>query len=666
MNIKTRIIATSCVIVLWFNNLSILAQTQQNPNLDFGNPTTEEMKMTSCSVEPNAPAVVLCKLDNVNYEIRDNDFCVVYDIKERIKILKPEGKDYANVSINYVDFQENPMNSEKISGLKAVAFNMTDGKIVKSKMDDKLVFRERLDKEDMLIKFTVPQVKVGTVIEYQYKIVSPLYYNIRNWYAQTSIPTMYSYYHLVVPEYFQFNMENTSIYKMEQKLNPIGCAFNYNGESLNCNGCEYKFTACNMPSIKEDGFVWHAKDYCNKVTAELNSIHFPGNYFQNYANEWKDIDKSLLDDDDFGHRMKKSNPFKNEMTAAKIYNLKGNTEKIVAIYQLLKKKLKWNGDYGFWGRSSRNILKDGSGDNADINFVLINMLNDAGVKAVPVVMSTRDNGRLPLTYPSRKFLNTFVVGAYTNDSTLVFIDSSIDDGYLNVLPAKLLTDRARIIEKNNCRWVNLQNIAQAKRDIRISAQLNPQGVLTGMVRCTSLNNLAARVRVDFKHAKDSATFVSQKAREEGIEITKYSISDRTSFSPSVCEDYSFSKNCEATADHIYVNPLVIIPINDNPFTETERKLPIEFPYKQTILLNVHMTIPEGYVVEEKCNGARIETPNKEISCHIKCLVDDKTSFVQYRLDINDTFFGVTDYNMVKDVYAKICEYSKNMLVLKKM
>ena len=42
-------------------------------------------------------------------------------------------------------------------------------------MDDKLVFRERLDKEDMLIKFTVPQVKVGTVIEYQYKIVSPLY-----------------------------------------------------------------------------------------------------------------------------------------------------------------------------------------------------------------------------------------------------------------------------------------------------------------------------------------------------------------------------------------------------------------------------------------------------------------------------------------------------------
>jgi hypothetical protein len=237
---------------------------------------------------------------------------------------------------------------------------------------------------------------------------------------------------------------------------------------------------------------------------------------------------------------------------------------------------------------------------------------------------------------------------------------------LNVLPPKLLTDRARIIAKNDCRWVNLQDIAQARKNIGVIAQLNPQGQLTGMVRSTSMNNFAARVRSDFKHAKDSATFVSQKAQEEGLEITDYKMKDRTSFSPSVCETYSFSKNCEATSDHIYVNPLVLIPIKENPFTATERKLPIEFPYKQSILLNVHMTIPEGYVVEEKSNGARIETPNKEISCNIKCAVDDKTSFVQYKLDINDTFFGVTDYNMVKDVYAKICEYSKNMLVLKKM
>ena len=90
----------------------------------------------------------------------------------------------------------------------------------------------------------------------------------------------------------------------------------------------------------------------------------------------------------------------------------------------------------------------------------------------------------------------------------------------------------------------------------------------------------------------------------------------------------------------------LIPIKDNPFTAIERKLPIEFPYVQSVFLNVNITIPEGYVVEEKFKGARIETPNKEISCNIKCFVDNKTSFVQFKLDINSSFFGVCSADSV--------------------
>ena len=637
----------------------------QNTNLEFGNPTTEEMNMTSCSVEPNAPAVVLCALNNLDYGVRDGHFCIIYEIKKRIKILKAEGKDYANASIFYNDIQKDPKESDKIIELKAVAFNMVDGKIVKTPMDDKLVFHERIDKNSMLMKFTIPQVRVGTVIEYECKISSPNFVDITPWYAQTSIPTMYASYHLVIPEYFRFNIENTGMCKMDVQKKLVQCKYEYWDQTLNCNGQDFKFTSCNMPSTKDDGFVWHSEDYSNKVTAELKSFHIPGIIYKTYSKEWKDIDSLLLDDDDFGYRLGKSNPFRSEMKAAKIYNIKDNTEKIIAIYKLLKKNLKWNGNYSLYGRPFRNILKDGSGDNADLNFVLINMFNEAGIKAVPVVMSTRDHGRLPVGFPSLYSLNSFVVGAYTNDSTMVYIDSSEDDG-LNVLPATLLTDKARVIAKDNCRWVNLQDIAKAKENIEIVAQLNPPGVLTGTVKDTYHNNSAASVRTDFKHAKDSATFVNQKALKEGIEITDYKMKDSISFSPSVCETYSFSKNCDATSDHIYVNPLVIIPIKENPFTATERKLPVEFPYKQSILLNVHMTIPEGYIIEEKSNGARIETPNKEISCNIKCIVDGKTSFVQYKLDINDTFFGVADYNMIKDVYEKICESSKKMLVLKKM
>ena len=637
----------------------------QNTNLEFGNPTTEEMNMTSCSVEPNAPAVVLCALDNVDYGVMGTHFCLIYDRKRRIKILTAEGKSNADVSILYHDNKKDPSENDKISEIKAIAYNMVDGKMVKTLMDSKLIFHERLNKSLMLIKFTMPQVRVGTVIEYEYKISCPAFWWISPWYAQTSIPTKYASYHLVIPEYFRFNIQNTGMCKMDVQKKLVQCKYDYWDQTLNCNGQDFRFTSCDMPSAKDDDFVWCSKEYCNKVTTELKSVNIPGVIYKPFSKEWKDIDSLLLDKDDFGYRLGKYNPFKKEMKAANIYNISDNTEKITAIYKLLKKNLKWNGDYDLGGRSFSDILKDGSGNNADLNFVLINMLNEAGIKAVPLVMSTRDHGKLPDTFPSLLSLNSFVVGAYTKDSTMVYLDSSEDNG-LNVLPTNMLTDKARIIDKDHCRWVNLQNIANAKESIGIIAQLNPQGVLTGNVKETYHNNAAAEIRSDFKQAKDSAAFVNAKALDEGIEIQDYKITDRKSFSPTVSETYSFSKNCETTSDHIYVNPLIIMPIKDNPFTAAERQLPVEFPYKQSILLNVNMKIPEGYIVEGKSNGTIIETPNKEISCSIKCEVGDKTSLVQYRLDINNTFFGADDYKMIKDIFTKICESSKKMLVLKKM
>jgi hypothetical protein len=38
----------------------------------------------------------------------------------------------------------------------------------------------------------VPQVKVGTVIEYEFCLESDIYYDIYSWYAQSDIPVLYT------------------------------------------------------------------------------------------------------------------------------------------------------------------------------------------------------------------------------------------------------------------------------------------------------------------------------------------------------------------------------------------------------------------------------------------------------------------------------------------
>ena len=124
----------------------------------------EELSMDSYAPDPWASAVVLCNVQDVYYDIINDNFVLIYEIKKRIKVLKSEGTNEANVTIAYTRHEENRKSQEEVYDLKATSYNLENGRVVKTKMKSDQVFDERLDRDHMLKKFTVPQVKEGTVI----------------------------------------------------------------------------------------------------------------------------------------------------------------------------------------------------------------------------------------------------------------------------------------------------------------------------------------------------------------------------------------------------------------------------------------------------------------------------------------------------------------------
>lgn len=659
-----RCLLFTSIMILVFC-MSTRAQTMK-PNLKFGSPTTDELKMSSYPADANASAVTLCKITDVDYEVMSGDFKIVYDVRVKIKVLKSDGKDYANVEVPYINDLTDINARENVNGIKATAYNLENDKVVKTNMTKDMIFTERLDKQNMLLKFTVPQVKVGTVIEYKYRLESSLYYTINDWYAQNSIPTLYAEYHLVVPEYFKFSIEETGMSPLKKTMNMTPLSFFVGSDDLKCTGNDYDFIGTELPAVKDDDFVWYAKDYCSRIVAELRRIEIPGQLYHNYTADWTDIDKTLITDKEFGGRFHKSNPYKDKMTTAGIGKIDNTADKVAATYKILKENLRWDGKYRFWGQSMKDVLKAGTGSNADLNFVLLNMLEDVGVKAVPIVMRTRDAGRLPLTHPTLKCLNTFIVGAYVNDTTMVYIDSSVEDGFLNVLPSKLLVDRARIISKDYCSWVNLRNVASSKVSMFVDGKIDASGLISGTISGSYRDNAAAKFRSDYRQAKDSITYCNQKAEELGIDILKWQTSGVKEFSPVVANSISFTKKCESSPDHVYVNPLIAAPIKENPFSYVERNLPVEFPYPQMFNETVSLSIPEGYVVESINNGVKINTPDNSIMFKYVIAVEKNAISLQCRFIVNDVFYSADRYPMIKDEYAKICEKCKDMVVLKKI
>lgn len=638
--------------------LQALAQKAIPLNLKFGAPTQEEMEVKACPYDADAKAMVLSCVTDVMYTYGADGFKQEITIKKRIKVLSQDGTDVANVSIPYYATSDGAAAEERIRGIKATAYNMVDGKLVKTKMGNDLIFEERLDKKHRLTKFTVPQVKAGTVIEYQYVKSSSLFYKIDDWYAQESIPVLYASYDIEIPDIFVFNLQQSGFERLQTSVEPGSRSYYPGADALLTK--KYAFKGENLPALKSDRFVWCPEMYANKVGFELRSIEIVGELYKNYTSTWKDIDEALMNDDEFGDRIKRGNPLKDEMVAAKLDTISDFRRKVAATYLLLMKHVKWDGTYALWGNSSRNVLKEGKASNADINFLLMNMLRTLNIKTVPLLLCTRNQGNLPISHPSIESINTFVVGIFENDTTMIAMDGSATTGFVGVLPPVLLTN-AHVLNGNQ---VNLMSAANRKVSTVIQAEITKDGKMVGTMQ-KRYQDLASLIKKKaFLTAKDSAEYVKGIATDMDATILKYNLKGVRKYSPQADQNLKFEKEVEL-GDVVYLNPVLDLPFDEVPFTAGERTLPVEFDAPLSMSYIARIKLPAGYTLEELPKPASLRNADNTISFKMQPQLMGDVLMITYSYNIRKSLFLQDEYpglkSFMEDVYNKL----KTTVVLKK-
>jgi hypothetical protein len=641
------------------------AQTLE-PNLKWGKPTDEELKMTSYAPDPEAEAVVLCSETQLRYDLTSGSFKLKRSTKKRIKVLKEEGKDKANGGISYMYNGHRLGQCEYLAKLKATAYNMVEGKLVKTKMEGDMVNHEDVTKTLRLTKFTVPQVTVGTVIEVECEIESDFFSDIDDWVAQDDIPVLYTSFDVTVPEYFSFHVDERGFHTLERKIEDTNMTIAAgSGEGiLHCGGKHYRFVGRNLPALRQKKLLYAPESYGQRVSMELSAIQIPGIMTKYFTADWNDVDKGLLDDDEFGGRLGK-NPLKTEMQEAGVATISDPKERIMAIYRLLKDRVKWNEKYNLYAESAGKVLKERSGSNASINFILINMLKDAGFEAFPAVMRSRDMGFLTVSRATAKEFNTFVVAVKVGDS-YSYLDGSIEDGWLDVLPDHMLVDRARIVSKDkSAEWVDLRGVSESKSRSMVKGELQPDGTLKADIQTKFTGLEAASLRHDFRTATDSATFVSELAQKLNCEIESLTLANHHGLGPDVERNMHVTKQCDAAGDMIYLNPWVLNVMSENPLTEEQRTLPVEFPYLYTDNLTSIITLPEGYVVDELPQSLIIKSEDGKLSCLIASSADGSTLSSRCQIQVGKLFFAPEEYPFVKNFLDEVYKRLQDVIVIKK-
>lgn len=675
-------LVTLFAILLLFQ-LSVYPQQSEStivPNLKYGKPSKEELSLTSYAPDTTATAIYLFHQGKSEFTYH-NTFQLVTEHWFRIKILKPQGVEYANVTVPFYAPTDRDAGEERASNVDGCSYNMENGKCVKTPMQRESISFERVDNHYKLLKFSLPAVKEGTVIEYHYKLYSDYFIHIDNWMMQEEIPMIYNEYKILIPNAFIYNIEirGKDFVKMKQKNSAIHATQRSNSgvgapnNDLTITAIESTFISENLPAIRQDeSYCWCPEDYKVQISFDLEGTNFPGEDYKPYSQKWEDVDKQLLKPEEklFGQFLSFTNPFRPEAKQLFTTDM-GFEEKVMNSFRLLKKKLAWNGRYNLYSKDLNKVIKNGSGSNADLNFIFISILKDFGLKAYPVVLCRRSTGVLPFNFPSLQKLNTFAVAIYNDDKQqYVFLDSSMDIPAFNTLPLDLCVNRARILspqEAEEKKWVDLMALSVNRGFMNIEAKIEGNQI-TGHRRTMLQGQEAVKYQMEELQKKDSldSDQTSESEEKDRLIVNNLKVKHTENDLSQVEENFDFIMKADHTDDHLYINPMLFPQLKTNPFIQSERVLPVEFPFPYKFTMLCTLTLPDGYEVEELPQPGLIRMEGDDMKCKYMVQKQGNTVTANYIFELRKYIYLPEHYKQLQDFWTKVIDKNNALIVLKKI
>lgn len=638
---------------------SFLAAAQTIPvNPKFGSVSDAEIDMTVYSPDTSAVAVMLYREYTMDLVISEVSGVIVKDITvhERIKVLKEEGKRFGDFSFLYLNSNST---KEAYSGVKVETFNRENGKVVRTKMSKKFDFDEKYAEDVRRRSFSAENVKVGSVIEVAYKFSSPRYYAIDDIDIQLTIPVNQTHIEVGYAEYFGVNRtQRGSVPTRYRKDNRIANLPGATSYEVNLD----VFDAVDVPALPAESHSFCPDQYRGAITYDLSSVVIPGVVFESISMKWPDVDKAISESDIFRVCKGKFRDAK-ELEAA-LTGVEGDEARIAAVRNYVVGKVKWDEESQLVPDDAREILKRGSGSDADINALTASALNTLGYTAEPVMIRRRTSGMLIDHHISLRSFDTFILRVTApGGQGPWYLDAARDEGYLNVLNPLFLVEKARMIPFNGSgEWVDLTNLTRSHVSELVKMRMEPDGTLTGSAQIVANQEDSYLVKAHYNSFDTEDAFLEDIESDEHIEITAFEI--KKEYGPTAEISYSFEKENEA-GSLLYIQPVLSSFHSSSDFRKEERKLPVDFPYPESITYSFSLEIPEGYVVEELPEKVGLTFPSLEGRIQFATQQVGNIVSVLYRASLGKMLVLPEEYADLRLFWETAIGVEKSTIVLKK-
>ena len=664
------------IFTLILANLCLLSFAQdKSPYTKFGSITASDLSKKVYSIDSSANAVVLCDIQNSKIQGNTKGWFSVNSKRHTIiHILNKNAYDMASIEIPlYVSGTD----EEKVSNLKAVTYNLENGKIVETKLDKKDQFVEKVDKNRKKIKFTMPQVKEGSIIEVQYEVLSDFISILDPWYFQSlKAPTLWSEFTFGIPSFYSYSFlsrgylpytisdtknrnENFVIYES----GGAGASDTY---KFDAGVTDYRWVIANAPELKEESYTSTLKNHISRLEFQLARQSEPLQP-RSFRSSWPEITKGLLESESFGQKLNAANNWMSSDIKPLYTGISNNMEIAKSIYKYVRDNFKSNNTYGIYmDQSLKEVFKSKQGSVQEINLLLTAMLRYAGLEANPVLLSTRWHGYAYELSPLITNMNYLVV-QYKEGDEIYYLDASKPRLGFAKLPYDAYNGHGRIIKEG------APSISLVADDLLESNSSNffignsEDGKWGGSVTQNKGYYESLNIRNEIAaDGKENYFKEVQKKFGSSVRLTSSSIDSLEKYELPISLRYQLEFTNE-DEEIIYVNPNFGLGFKKNPFAAAERTYPVEMPYIQEDIITASIEVPKGYAVDEipRQMMLKLDATGQTFYEYRISQSGNQISF-SGKLKIANTIFKPDDYELLREFFNHVVRKQNEQIVFKKI
>jgi hypothetical protein len=563
----------------------------------------DELKMTGLREAPGAPAVILYRQVD-----RDDGRTPHEETYVRIKILTEEGRKYANVEIPFLKA------NGTVHGIKARSIRV-DGSIAQfdGKVYEQTIVKARGVKY-LAKTFTLPDVQVGSIIEYHYMTDFPEgYVYDSHWLLSDELFTKHA----------KFSLKPNANFSLRWNW-PLGLPSGT--QPPKDEHGTIRLESSNVPAFQVEDYMPPESTLKFRVDFIYSEDPVPE---KDPVKFWKNIGKKQNDKVEGFANKKKAMEQAVQQTVGASDTPEVKLQKIYAraqqvrntSYEKEKTEQEQKRDKEKEAGSVEDVWKRGYGTGRQITWLFLGMARAAGFDASAVLVSRRNE----------YFFNNAVMNEYQLDDNVVLVKVDGKDKYFDpgtaftpygMLPWWETNVTGMKLSKDGGSWVEVppNDSSLTKIERKADLKLDTEGTLSGKLTVTYFGAEAWALRVD-QHLEDDTS--KKKLLEDmvkemipaAIELELVNTPDWKSSSPTLVAEYNLKvPGWVAGAGKRALFPAGLFSSSEkNLFEHAARVYPVYFHYAFKKTDDITVEMPLGWKISSVAKPVAVDAKAAEYS-----------------------------------------------------